>query len=188
MDDLIEVRPYKYKHKNYGIIKRCPSCNKLYEVKYHKQKGKRFLCSCGTVVLIDKPEFHFFLLLREWVFTTFIVLFLIIIFIGIPGLLIYGLYSCATAPKTESVSQRKTNIDAWVFTQYLVEEYLESPKSAKFPFGGGQNHVEETAPGIFIIRSYVDSQNSFGAMIRTKFFCKLHVKNGKFEVLQLTFD
>jgi hypothetical protein len=92
----------------------------------------------------------------------------------------------AEAAEAKSYSDK---LDAWVTTQYLVEEKLLSPKSAKFPFGGAREHVEETAPGIFIIRSYVDSQNAFGVEVRQRFFCKLAKRqDGKFEVIQLTFQ
>ena len=78
--------------------------------------------------------------------------------------------------------------DAWVYTQFLVERHLKSPKSARFEYGGVER-VKETGPGIFIVRSYVDAKNSFGTDIRQYFFCKLQRKSdGKFEVIQLTFE
>jgi hypothetical protein len=33
--------------------------------------------------------------------------------------------------------------------------------------------AEEMGGGVFQVRSYVDAQNSFGAMIRTNYFCKV---------------
>lgn len=80
-------------------------------------------------------------------------------------------------------------IEAWVFCQYAVEAKLISPSSATFPFGGAQRHVEYWDNGIFIIRSYVDSANGFGAIIRTNFFCKVQrTGNNKFNLIQLTFE
>lgn len=108
--------------------------------------------------------------------------------------IICGIYACNKGPKNAPTQRGKLNsesgkIDAWVHTQYLVEARLHSPRSAKFPFGGAQKHVEETASGIYIIRSYVDAKNAFGAEIRQHFFCKLQRKpNGKFELIQLTFQ
>lgn len=96
----------------------------------------------------------------------------------------------AAAEKREMMlKSRPSKIDAWVTTQYLVEAKLLSPKSAKFPFAGAQRHVEETTPGIFVIKSYVDSKNAYGTEVRTHFFCKLAARtDGKFEVIQLTFQ
>lgn len=120
----------------------------------------------------------------------------------------YLLKSCAkmdfeTAEKTEKPAEAETakkeeakpkdngmdKIDVWCLVQEHVERKLVSPKSASFPFGGAQKHVECTAPGIFIVRSYVDAKNAFGAEIRQNFFAKVvKYENGKFEVIQLTFE
>ena len=86
-------------------------------------------------------------------------------------------------------SRMDDEIDVWCLVQEHVERRLVSPKSASFPFGGAQRHVECTAPGIFIVRSYVDAKNAFGAEIRQNFFAKVvKYENGKFEVIQLTFE
>jgi len=112
-------------------------------------------------------------------------------------LLVYGLKSCA-AKLEEAEKDKKTEkqdpyyndkIDVWCLVQERVEKELVSPKSASFPFGGAQKHVECTAPGIFIVRSYVDAKNAYGAEIRQNFFAKVvKYENGKFEVIQLTFE
>ena len=109
------------------------------------------------------------------------------IIIGIPaGLIFLCFRSCSSISSAKSLSSEK--IDAWVYTQYLVEAHLKSPRSAKFEFGGSER-VQKTGSDIFIVRSYVDAKNSFGTDIRQYFFCKLQRKpDGKFEVLQLTFE
>lgn len=56
----------------------------------------------------------------------------------------------------------------WVFVHFYVERLLKSPGTAKFPFGGA-------AAGKYLgdctykFNTYVDSQNGFGAMLRTRF-------------------
>lgn len=58
-------------------------------------------------------------------------------------------------------------IDMWVLTQYVVEGLLTSPKSADFP---GINKVTIDTDGTqYILSSYVDSENPFGANIRAYF-------------------
>lgn len=71
----------------------------------------------------------------------------------------------------------------------FVEDRLKSPASAEFPtldfqaFPRGQD--------TYAIRSYVDSQNSFGAKIRTDFFCEVkwngeeHAARANWQLLQL---
>lgn len=171
-------------------VKQCPGCRKYYRVDFGKNTGKYFLCSCGQEVLIDKPiPFYVAMVKIKVVFTL---LFGIFIFIVVPVWICTSLYSCASSSnQTEktTISRNSKKISAWVFTQYLVEQRLKSPRTAKFPFGGAQNHVEETVSGIFIIRSYVDAQNAFGSDVRQRFFCKLQEKSdGSFDVLQLTFE
>ncbi len=82
---------------------------------------------------------------------------------------------------------KKSIYDAWVFCQYLVESKLVSPKTAKFQFAGADK-IKITTDGVYLINSYVDSQNLFGATVRTNFHCRLAVKNDKFIVLDLRFD
>lgn len=61
---------------------------------------------------------------------------------------------------------------AYIQCQLHVEDMLKSPASAKFPSSLDTN-IHDMGNNTFEIRSYVDSQNSFGAMIRTNFFCKI---------------
>lgn len=197
--EIIKAELYKNWIRDYSWIKVCPVCKKRYFANYYRDKNKYFQCSCGQYVKIDEPEKHFFWTCVNYFQMLCIFALMIGVFIGIPAFLIaWGISSCsstssvnshATSQRKSTISRESGKIDAWVFTQYLVEQHLKSPKSAKFPFGGAQNHVEETVPGIYIIRSYVDAKNAFGAEIRQHFFCKLQRKSdGKFEVLQLTFQ
>jgi len=52
-----------------------------------------------------------------------------------------------------------------------VKDRLKSPSSAKFPgiFDGQKDHITKLGNQKYQIISYVDSQNSFGAMIRAQF-------------------
>lgn len=60
-----------------------------------------------------------------------------------------------------------------VEAQMAVMNSLKSPKSADFPSCSEKNLIRE-ADGKITVSSYVDSQNSFGAMIRTPFQVMLH--------------
>lgn len=90
------------------------------------------------------------------------------------------------ANQERKISDGKTG--AWVYAQYAVEECLRSPSTAKFPWVGS-SHTSHQGGNIYVVRSYVDSQNAFGATIRTKFTCKLKWLGGrKFDLIELTFD
>ncbi len=59
---------------------------------------------------------------------------------------------------------------AYIYSQFFVEKELRSPTTASFP-NIKRDGVTSTAIGNcrFLIRSYVDAQNAFGAEIRTYF-------------------
>lgn len=51
-----------------------------------------------------------------------------------------------------------------------VEESLKAPSSAKFPSITNET-ITNPSLGTWEVLSYVDAQNSFGAMIRTEYYC-----------------
>jgi len=78
-----------------------------------------------------------------------------------------------TVAQEESVSSKNTRTEAWVCTQNYVEKQLKSPSSADFPWLDWEaTEVEENK---YVVTSYVDAQNAFGAEIRTHFVCQTEV-------------
>lgn len=77
--------------------------------------------------------------------------------------------------KERTVEDEKLN--ATIRCQMLVQNYLKSPSTAKFP-ADYTKHVTVIDDVHFNIESYVDSQNSYGATIRTPFTCKLMYTGG----------
>ena len=74
-------------------------------------------------------------------------------------------------PKKEHKSRRveDNNVHAaWAYIQIYVESQLKSPNTADFRFGGYRD-VTYLGNGLYSFNSYVDSENSFGAKIRTYF-------------------
>ncbi len=71
------------------------------------------------------------------------------------------------APSVEDLS-----FTAFIQCQQHIRARLKAPSTAKFPFGVYKywKHKVNTQ---FTIVSYVDSQNSFSAMIRTRWSCKI---------------
>lgn len=61
---------------------------------------------------------------------------------------------------------------AFIQCRLYVEDRLVSPSTADFP-SALLADVRDVGNNVFEIRSHVDSQNSFGAMIRTNYFCKI---------------
>ena len=55
--------------------------------------------------------------------------------------------------------------------EQAITERLRSPRSARFPRNMSDG-ASRQLDGSYVLRSYVDAQNAFGAEIRTKFVCR----------------
>ncbi|MCE0981696.1 hypothetical protein [Pseudomonas monteilii] len=83
------------------------------------------------------------------------------------------LYAWSNSPQREVEAQAKdcgNTTLAFVMTQNFVKQRLKSPESAKFPYVNerGVNVFADGNCG-FSVSAYVDSQNGFGAMIRSNY-------------------
>jgi len=76
---------------------------------------------------------------------------------------------------SSSNNNTKDNGDvAAVCAQNKIKTMLKSPSSAKFPWGLKSSLISGNK---YRVANYVDSQNSFGAMIRTNYVCDVVVIN-----------
>jgi hypothetical protein len=75
------------------------------------------------------------------------------------------------------------------YMQDFVRDRLKAPSTAEFPGGMFDNfsgHVTSEDRGTYRIASYVDSQNSFGAMLRTHYSGRIRIEpNGEWTLLEL---
>ena len=62
-------------------------------------------------------------------------------------------------------------VEAHVVCKDFVKDKLKSPSSADFPWVAASNVVTSLGNNRFRARSYVDAQNSFGAMLRSQYDC-----------------
>lgn len=69
--------------------------------------------------------------------------------------------SSPTPPAAPTEYEVKLNAGGWA--QGYVEQILKSPSTAKF----GNDSVEDLGEGRYRVSNYVDSQNSFGATMRS---------------------
>lgn len=84
-----------------------------------------------------------------------------------------------TKRMTEKPMPKKKDLSfmAVVQCKNYVKEKLISPSTADFPFFDFKsNHIRND---IYVVRSFVDSQNSFGATIRTRWKCKIQYTGGE---------
>lgn len=79
-------------------------------------------------------------------------------------------YSTSTSSDSLSLTPSDSDrIFAWVTATHEVEQRLKSPSTAKFPFSEEGQDIKEPSPGTFVVNSYVDAENSYGAMMRSNF-------------------
>jgi len=108
-------------------------------------------------------------------------------FASVLALLAFSFLATGTSDNGSSSSEpREPDVhDAWVFCQYAVKSRLKAPSTAKFKFGGAGSDVAALGNGRFRVKSWVDAQNSFGAMMRSQFDCVVKFPEKKLEVLEI---
>jgi transcription initiation factor TFIIIB Brf1 subunit/transcription initiation factor TFIIB len=83
-------------------------------------------------------------------------------------------------PKAETGAEAKHKLICAVAVArtYITHICLKAPATAKFDDEGMIKNAKKIDSNTFEIRSFVDSQNSFGALIRTQFLIKLQNVSG----------
>lgn len=93
-----------------------------------------------------------------------------------------------------SASSEPDKVSAWIMAQSFVKDRLKAPGTASFGsvFGDYQSPddcVVELGDGRFRCTGWVDSENSFGAKIRTRFSCIVkYVGNDKWQLEHINFE
>ena len=83
-------------------------------------------------------------------------------------LMILPLAACGKADYCADTDAAKIN--AFVWSQSVVEKRLKSPGAANFPkINAPGVSVSRTAPCEFYVRGFVDAQNGFGAVLRSTY-------------------
>lgn len=65
---------------------------------------------------------------------------------------------------------------AYEVSKGFVRQKLKAPSTAKFPSPwkfSTEDNVKYNGGGVYIVSGYVDSENAFGAMVRTRFNAKV---------------
>ncbi len=90
-------------------------------------------------------------------------------------LLLWGFFSWIGGPGEPPTPwhEEESTLDAYVMTQQFVEERLKAPGSAEWPGVSYRDAVTHLGDQRYRTSTYVDSQNSFGAMLRTHFVAEV---------------
>ena len=82
-------------------------------------------------------------------------------------------------PEQKAQANCEDTTSAFVMSQEFVTKKLKAPSTAKFPYTSDEGvNVVYQGECKHKILAYVDSQNSFGAMIRTKYYAEVQNKKG----------
>ena len=83
-------------------------------------------------------------------------------------------FSCRNyKPSPEAIAEGD-KYEAWYYAQKFTEKKLATPKSADFPsYHTDGVKVKNIGDDKFSVRGYVDAQNAFGAIVRSRFEAKI---------------
>ena len=103
------------------------------------------------------------------------------------GILIFVLLAVGCDPNAWKTEDNR--IMAYIMMRDYVKKRLKSPSTAEFPSpneGGLDHHVTALGNQTYIINSYVDAQNGFGATIRTEFIGKIkQISDTRWQLISL---
>ena len=95
-----------------------------------------------------------------------------------PGILIIWVAVSFFSSSEDSDAPRDNSILAYNLAEECVKQRLKSPSTAEFAgLFEMKDHVTKIGPDKYKIRSYVDAQNSFGAVIRNQWSCTITLHN-----------
>lgn len=95
----------------------------------------------------------------------------------IGGLILIGTCSGLSSGKSDSFSNTESAAKVWA--EHIVKQNLKSPSTAKFCNRLMEMKAESLGGAKWKVTGWVDSQNSFGATVRSDFVVKLElIKDG----------
>lgn len=164
----------------------CPECGKIIKKDFsicpycRNEIKKPEIKEAAKVEKIPEPATNKKKLTDKQIITRV----LIWVFIGVAiivGISVsIGLCSNPSKDSQPAMDSQNKLIEAFVASQDVIEDYLTYPGSAKFPsFSDDDVNVSYILNGEYKVYSYVDSQNSYGALERVYYSCiiKLNSNN-----------
>lgn len=76
---------------------------------------------------------------------------------------------------------------AYTYSEDCVKKILKAPGTAKFPgLLEKADHIKDLGGGRYQINSWVDSQNGFGALLRSRFLCIVKINSNSYQCVDVT--
>lgn len=147
-------------------IKKCEKCKEYYG------KKNKFCTKCGYKNDTVEKEINIKLIAG-------------LLTIGIIIALFFGVKYFFSPQSSNTIDNSTYKQLSYNYAREYVKNRLKSPSSATFPsLFNRQGHITKVTNTEYRINSWVESQNSFGAKIKTRFTCQINIKNG---VVSLTY-
>lgn len=106
-----------------------------------------------------------------------------LVFIFLIFIIVYA-FSCCSGSDNKQAEPKDTKLETVYYlkerSERIVKEALKAPSTAEFPSISEWEFRGDLEDKVYAI-SYVDAQNSFGAMIREKFTIEFEYQDGKYE-------
>ncbi len=107
--------------------------------------------------------------------------------------LLFFLVACSRGddrtPEQKAEYRCESRVEAFVMSKTYVKKMLRSPSTAKFPWGPDSQGVKTEYLGDcrHVISAYVDAQNAFGGIIRSRYYVELQneLGTGKWKLLDI---
>jgi hypothetical protein len=120
----------------------------------------------------------------------------VIAVIIVGGLCLWGYRSCSSvvdSPEArEAAAKRSTygdKVGAFTMAATFVEKRLKAPGTADYGWQAPSECVTDLGEGRYLVKGWVDAQNSFGAKLRTHFTCTVKYEaNDKWRCESLDMD
>jgi hypothetical protein len=97
------------------------------------------------------------------------------------------IYRAGDEAEKVPIEKRDSHIEALVFMQEYVKGLLKAPSTAKFPGSTDKNTQVLKDGADYIVMSWVDSENSFGAMLRSSYIGVVR-QNGAYDWEVISFQ
>jgi hypothetical protein len=90
--------------------------------------------------------------------------------------------------REEKWASEESKIAAFTMSKEFVEDRLKAPGTAEFPWYD-KAKVSHLGGGKYMVLAYVDSQNGFGALLRSKYLCTLrNTGDNRWRLIDLTIE
>jgi hypothetical protein len=91
-------------------------------------------------------------------------------------------YTKSDGGSTRTANQKST---AWYMCQKFIGDSLKAPSTAKYQNYVTSGVVNDLGGNVYDMVMWVDAQNSFGAQIRSNFYCKVQDISDNWKLLDL---